>query len=180
LANRLLCCRSLSIHISNAYTEAARYNKQTETDAVNTMSHGSSETVFTNSLALKVATSSRSNMWQVSGVSKDRDGRSRVKGVYNSTNGRCVRGTQAFRKGGVVAALVFGTPSALSLSATSMSVMHDMFSLNQLHPFAFIPLHCSLPQLFARNKGICCMCSGACHCRQYTGAGASNLCNESL
>jgi hypothetical protein len=90
-----LCFRSLNIHISNVYTEAARYSKQTGADAVNLMLHGSSESVYTNSLALKVAPSAKSNMWQVSGVSKDRDGRSRVKGVYNSTNGRCVRCTSA-------------------------------------------------------------------------------------
>jgi hypothetical protein len=161
-----LCCSSSSIHISNAYTEAARYNKTAGADAVNLVLHSSSETVYTNSLKLKVAPSPTSNIWQVSGVSKDRDGISIVRGVYNSTNGRCVRHTQAFRYGDVVAALVFsfGTPSALSLTATPMSVMHDISNLNQLHLFAFTPLHCTRLKSFSRNNGVCCISPGECYC----------------
>jgi hypothetical protein len=69
----------------------ARLHKESESDAViTTWLEGSDKIVCNSSMTLKITPSSESVMWQVSGVSKDRDGRSIVKGVYNSVNGRCV------------------------------------------------------------------------------------------
>jgi hypothetical protein len=80
------------MHISGTYTEADRFKKISKAGAVVRIALTSdSSHLFTSSMTLEIAPESTAQMWQVKGGGKDRDGSSTVKGLYNSTNGRCER-----------------------------------------------------------------------------------------
>jgi hypothetical protein len=77
--------------MSGVYTEAERFQKESHAHTVvSTWLNAETSDMFTSSMELKITPSSTSRLWQVNGDGKDRDGKSKVKGFYNSANGRCV------------------------------------------------------------------------------------------